>query len=254
MNYGLYLSTAGIQAQFSRMTVITNNMANANTAGFKRDLVNTLARANASYEDPQMAAYRVPVLKDQGGGAWATNGGIDLTQGPLAEGNSTDMALDGRGFFTVQGTGGFNGQTLLTRNGTFIVREDGTLVTADGGMAVLGTDGKPIQVNPNLPFRVDANGSISQGDQHEVAQLKLVDVADSQMLRKLGKNLLTASKTQPAPADTVVRQGKLEGSGVESMTEMVNMIECQRAFDANAKMVSYQDQTMQQLNTVGRVA
>ncbi len=83
MNYGLYISAAGLQAQELRQQVTSNNLANAGTHGFKRDLAIMQARANAVDEDPRMAAYRIPVLQDQGGGVFALGNGIDLSQATL---------------------------------------------------------------------------------------------------------------------------------------------------------------------------
>ena len=104
MIYGLYLSAAGLQAQQARTEVISNNIANAGTTGFKRDLAVMRSRANAVDEDPKMAGYRMPVFDQQGGGVFPVNGGIDLSPSSLDKtGNATDVALTGSGFFTVQG-------------------------------------------------------------------------------------------------------------------------------------------------------
>jgi flagellar basal body rod protein FlgG len=253
MNYGLYLSAAGAQAQMDRLAVVTNNLANAQTTGFKRDLVAMQARMNAAYEDPKMAAYRLPVTRDQGGGVFSTNGGIDLSQGSLKDsGNSLDLALNGRGFFTIQGD---NGTTLLTRDGKFNLDQEGNLQSS--GKAVLDKDGKPITLNLKEDVTIAANGNISQGGTDTGITLGIANVSNSQQLIKMGGNRLRAAEgtslTQ-APANTQVMQYKLEESGVDEMTEMVNMIEGQRAFDANTKMITYQDQTMSLINTVGRVA
>jgi flagellar basal body rod protein FlgG len=253
MNYGLYLSAAGAQAQMDRLAVVTNNLANSQTTGFKRDLVAMQARMNASYEDPRMAAYRLPVTQDQGGGVFSTNGGIDLSQGTIKDsGNPLDLALNGRGFFTVQGD---NGKTLLTRDGHFDLDQEGNLLSS--GRPVLDKDGNPITLSSNGDVTIGKNGDISQGGSDTGISLGIVNVADSRQLIKLGGNRLRTAEgvglTQ-APADTQVMQYKLEESGVNEMAEIVNMIEGQRAFDANTKMISYQDQTMSLVNTVGRIA
>ena len=258
MNYGLYLSAAGLQAQQVRQNVISNNMANAQTPGFKRDLMVMRARANAAIEDPRMAAYREPILQDQGGGVFASGNGVDLSQAMLEKtGNATDMALDGRGFFTVRGE---NGAKLLTRDGRFLLNQDGQLVTANGGRAVLDAAGQPITLQPTLPVHVDQSGLITQGNTAagggDGLKLGIVDVKDSRQLIKLGGNLMQVkdpTAMAAAGSETRVKQGEIETSGVEPMTEMVALMEGQRAFEANAKMISYQDQTMSQLNTIGRV-
>ncbi len=264
MIYGLYLSTAGLQAQQAKQNVIANNIANAQTVGFKRDLAVMRARANAVDEDPHMAAYRLPVVQDQGGGVNALNGGIDLRQGLLTStGNKTDVALDGPGFFTVQGE---QGEKLLTRDGQFLLNSEGILVTATSGRPVLSSTGEPIKLNPQLPVTINGQGQITQGDDTggggggggaAAMQLGLADVTDSRQLMKLGGNVMRVinpAALTPAPATTMVRQGHVEASGVDPMLEMVNMLEGQRAFDANAKMITFQDNSLQELNTIGRVA
>src|SRR4051794_8448516 len=125
MLYGLYLSASGLQAQEIRQSVITNNLANANTTGFKRDLATVLARPNPAYEDPTLSQYRHSLLGKQGGGVFVQGGGVDLTQSSLLQtGKPTDLALEGRGFFTLKGDK--EGETALTRDGRFLIDSNGT--------------------------------------------------------------------------------------------------------------------------------
>ena len=253
MNYGLYLSAMGARAQMNRQAVISNNLANSATTGFKRDLMVMQSRLNAAYEDPKMFPYRLPVVKDQGGGVLPMGDGIDLTQSELENtSNATDVAINGKGFFTVAGD---NGEKLLTRNGRFLIDQTGKLFTAGGNRAVLDTSGQPITLNPSLPPVIGNDGTISQGGAETGVKLGLADVADSKQLIKLGANVMRASgDVAQVPAETQVMQYKLEASGVEPMVEIINMMEGQRAFEANTRMMTYQDTTLSQLNTVGRVA
>jgi flagellar basal body rod protein FlgG len=150
---------------------------------------------------------------------------------------------------------GEEGKTILTRDGSFVINEEGTLVHGASGRAVLGAEGQPIKLNPALEMKVNGNGEISQGEGNAV-KLKLVEVADPRLLIKMGSNLLTVADekaAEPAKA-TLIRQGSLEMSAVDPMVEMVNMMAGQRIFDANAKLISLQDSTLQSLNTIGRVA
>jgi flagellar basal-body rod protein FlgF len=254
MLYGLYVSAAGMAAQETRQSVLSNNLANAQTTGFKRDLAVMQARNNAAHEDFRMMKYAIPVLKNQGGGVDLANGGIDLQQGTLTgTTNATDVALDGKGFFTVQGEK--PGDKLLTRNGQFLINNDGLLVTSDGHK-VLSDAGQPIPLNRDLSLTITSSGQVTQGDGTSV-QLGLTNVADSRNLIKLGNNLLTVDKPESltqVPPETKVHQNALESSGVDPIVEMVNMMEGQRAFEANAKMISYQDTTLSELNTIGKVA
>jgi flagellar basal body rod protein FlgG len=214
------------------------------------------SRLQASQEDSRMMPYAVPTLRNQGGGVNMAGVGVDLTQGTLEETkNQTDLALDGRGFFEVQGEK--QGEKNLTRDGRFLLNQDGTLVTASGGRPVLGADGQPIVLNPGLPVAVMSDGTISQGDGGSGVQLGLADVSDPKDLVKLGQNMMTVEKPESltqVSGSTQVRQFHLEQSGVDPIVEMVSMMEGQRAFEANAKMISYQDTTLSELNTIGKIA
>lgn len=253
---GLYLSAAGLQAQEVRQAVIANNLANAQTTGFKRDLALMQSRLQAPEEDVRMMKYLVPSLRNQGGGVNAVGCGVDLRQAPLMETrNQTDVALEGRGFLTVKGDK--EGEKNLTRDGRMLINTDGMLVTATGGRPVLSADGQPIVLNPQLPVTISSDGTISQGEDGSGVKLGLADVKDQKGLVKVGENLMKVSKPEElteVPAETQVRQFHVEESGVDPVVEMVNMMEGQRAFEANAKMISYQDTTLQELNTVGKVA
>jgi len=254
MNYGLYLSAAEAKAQLARQSVITNNLANANTSGFKRDLVVMQSRMNASYEDPMMLQYRMPVVKDIGGGVDALGDGIDLSQSAIEEtGNPTDLAISGRGFFMVQAE---NGEKLLTRDGRFMLDQDGRLLTvAAGNRPVLSSAGVPVVVDPNQKLRIDPDGTVWEGAEMTDKKVALTDVSDPRYLVKVGGNLLKNNgEMKAAGSDVKILQRKLENSGVDPMLEIVTMMEGQRAFEANTKMIQLQDTTLSQLNTVGRVA
>ena len=254
MNYGLYISASGAKAQMDRQAVITNNIANAHTSGFKRDLVNIQERRNAGLEDPTMRAYLPPDFKNASGGVVAVGEGIDLTPSSFKDtANPRDFALNGKGFFTVQGA---NGETLLTRDGRFMIDQSGTLRTVtSGNLAVLDNTGKPVVVNPSLPVNVANDGTIAQAGNPLDGKLGVMNVPDPRQLVKIGGNMLKNNgPLTAAPAETQVLQGKLEDSGVDPMLEIVNMIDGQRAFEANTKMMTFQDTLMSELNTVGRVA
>jgi len=253
------MSAAGMQAQELRQAITTNNLSNTSTTGFKRDLAIVQSRLNAFKEDSSLAPYRFDAPKallNQGGGVTLNPTQIDLTQGSLLQtGNKTDLALEGPGFFQIQGK---DQKATLTRDGRFLLDREGNLITAANGKSVLAADGQPIRLNPLLPVVISARGEISQsGDGAATAQLGIVNVTDARKLIKLGQNQLTVSDPadlQPVTTQTLVRQGTLENSSADPVVEMVNMIENQRAFEANARMISFQDQSLQQLNQIGRVA
>jgi len=255
MLYGLYLSAAGMQAQEYRQNVTANNLANAQTTGFKRDLAMVQSRLEATHEDPGMLQYRVPVLSQQGGGVLAMPTMMDMSQGMLLATHSpTDVALKGSGFFTLQGDK--TGEPFLTRDGHFAIDSEGTLVASATSRAVLGADGNPIKLaNPSLPISIDDRGQLQQAGA-TVATLGLTDVKDPDALKKIGGNLFSVDAEAMTPADpaTQVKQQFLESSGVDPVVEMTNMMQNQRAYEANAKMITYQDTTLQLINTVGRIA
>lgn len=255
MNYGLYVAAAGLQHQEYRQDVIANNLANAQTVGFKRVLAQAQARVNPARESSQFVNSDALLRQAPAGGVWSMPTSLDLTQAPLTESaNDHDLALQGPGFFMVQGNS--PEERLLTRDGRFVVDNTGQLAMATGGHAVLDAEGNPIKLDPAKPFLVTTQGAIKQGEA-TVAQLAVMNVGKSTDLVNRGGNLLgvkEGSPMMPATVATQVRQGKTEQSGVDPMTEMVAMLEGQRHFEANTKMIQYQDTMLQQLNTVGRVA
>lgn len=254
---GLYISAAGLQTQEYRQSITTNNLANAQTIGFKRDLALIQERANASQEDPAMTRYRWPagIYSKMNGGVYAAPTFTDMSQGSLNRTDlQSDVALQGPGFFLVQGEKA--GERNFTRDGKFMLRSDGQLVLAGNGKSILSAEGAPIKLNPDLPYEIDEVGEIRQGG-NVVAQLAVMTVQNSSDLKKIGSNLLTlkdGAKAQPATTATSIHQHYLEQSGVDPITEMTTMMETMRTFEANAKMIQYQDSTLQSLNTVGRIS
>lgn len=254
---GLYISAAGLQTQEYRQSVTSNNLANAQTTGFKRDLALVQERANAVVEDPAMARYRWPagMLADRNGGVYAAPTFTDMSQAGLTRTDQpTDVALEGPGFFMVEGEK--TGERNFTRDGKFLLRKDGQLVLAGNGKSVLSAEGAPIRLNPDISFDIDVNGEIRQGG-NVVNQLAVMTVKNPDDVYKTGANLLAlteGAKAAPATVATSVRQRFLEQSGVDPITEMTTMMETMRMFEANAKMIQYQDSTLQSLNTVGRIS
>jgi flagellar basal-body rod protein FlgF len=251
MIYGMYHSAAGMLTSEYQQGVIANNLANADTVGFKRDVATFAERLRA-----EMAGVRKgpsdPGLGGVSGGLWLGATHTSYQEGAYEKtGVATDVALDGPGFLTVQ----HEGQTLLTRDGRFIVDQTGQLVSVTDGAAVLNKGGQPIRLNPNsgpLSF-IDQDGWVYQnirGNDVRVAQLGLTDVADYDALQKAGSGRFQTDPQNLAPGYMRVRIGFVEQSGVEAVPEMVNMIETARAFQMNASLVSLQDQTLGRLLTL----
>ncbi len=242
MPYGLYLSAAGAEVQRQRLDVLSNNLANVNTVGFKRELAVFQARPNEAVEQGT-AHPAAGSIDNMGGGVFVRQTQTDFSQGAMkATGNATDLAIDGEGFFQVEGEDG----PLLTRAGDFTLDSLGRLVTQNG-RAVLSEAGGPIVLDKRLPFVVSVHGIVRQNDvEIPLAVVKPRSLAD---LVKVGDNLFhPLDQVQPVPlAERQVRQYMLEQSSVRPMVEMVQLIETSRAYETNIRMIQHQDEMTSQL-------
>ena len=242
MLYGLYLSSAGMLVQRHQHEVIANNMANVNTTAFKRDVATFRTRAVESQVAPGGFRYRHPVLDHLGGGTFVSptytefaQGEVEITNRPL------DVCLKGPGFFTVADA---QGRAFYTRDGRFALDGEGNLTTLDGEQKVLDSSGQVIQLDRTRMTSIGSDGTITQ-DGREVGRLEVVEFDNPNVLRKLGKNLFTNSGPEPVSKSAArVVAGALERSAADPVRELIGMIEAQRAYEANAQMISLQDQTL----------
>jgi flagellar basal-body rod protein FlgF len=254
MNYGLYLSATGVQTSSYRQDVIANNIANAETVGFKKDLAlfqqrPTEAQARGSTESTN------PLLEGIGGGLFAAPTQIDTGQGDLeSTGNAFDLGIQGSGFFKVNDSGA----SRLTRDGRMMVDRTGQLVMANSkGQPVLDVEGRPIKLDPNRAAAdtiIDTQGQIKQGGRI-VARIGLFEVADRAQLHKVGGNLISyPESTALLPAHAEIRSGFTERSNVEPANELTQLMDSQRQLEANASMIRFQDQMLARLvNDVGKI-
>lgn len=244
---GLYTSSAGMQVDALRQEAIANNLANLNTAGFRRDLAIVEARKSMQLSrtnvpangDPLALTRRVPI-GPVGTGVMVQRFAKDFTQGDLKDtGNPFDFALQGKGFFAVQGP---NGQTYYSRDGQFTRSPDGTMVDK-AGCKLLGTNG-PVVVNGKLDVATDGTVRING---RPTDRIQLVDFADDDgTLAKHGDTMYQAmGGATPTPAPKLeIHQGTLESANVNSVQEMVTMISVLREYEANSKAVQAQDETL----------
>lgn len=238
MSYGLYLSAAGAFSQSQKVDVLSNNMANVDTVGFKKELALLEARDSEAIERG-MNSRGSKGLDDIGGGVRMNATATDFRVGTMrSTGIDTDFALERENaFFAVQR----GDQQLLTRAGNFQLTTDGRLVTREGD-SVLGTDGTAIQLDPNLPWRMLSGGIIQQaGDGRE---LGIRTVKDVSKLEKIGLNYFSATNTTSAPVVDELRQvrnGFTEQSTVNPMQEMVELITASRGYETNIKMIQNHD-------------
>jgi len=253
MIYGLWQSAAGLQAQQYRQAIIANNLANAETPGFKADRIAFQERLNTSQAGRAMNA-RHPVLDAMTGGLFETEVYTDfrLNNSSLVSSNSAfDVAIDGGGFLTVQTSDGVR----YTRDGRLIMDQQGTLRHVASGGAVLDAQAQPIALDPASPgkTKIDEGGWVKQ-DGNVVGRLAVVDFDDRQQLEKTGQDLLTADNARPIEADGRIRQYCYEASSVEPVETLVEMIAATRAYEINATMITMQDETLGQVvNKVGRI-
>ena len=255
MNQALWVAKTGLDAQQTRMTVVSNNLANVNTAGFKK--------GRASFEDLLYQTVRQPGAQTSqqtqaptglmlGTGVRVVATDKNFTQGNLQQtGNAFDLAVQGRGFFQVLMPDGSIG---YTRDGSFRLSADGQLVTSGG-----------LQLQPGISVpqgaqsvSVGADGTVSvqlpgQSAPQQVGSLTLTDFVNPAGLQARGENLYaeTAASGSPQTGTPGVDglgslvQGALESSNVNVVEELVNMIETQRAYEMNSKAISTTDQMLQ---------
>lgn len=244
MIYGLYLSAQGAETQSLRQDVIANNLANANTTSFKRNLA--IFQEHLPF-DAQHGQVELPegLLEHTGGlsvGEVVTDfspGSVENTDAP------SDVALMGPGFFRV--TDGE--QEYLTRDGRLDLDRQGNLIQRETGFRVIGTNG-PMTASPTVgPLEIGGDGTITQaGGNVYVGRLAVVEPTDYRSLVKVGDSLFeTQGTVVPAAESTQVRQGHLENSGTNPVAEMMEMITASRAFEANVNMIKFQDESLSKL-------
>ncbi len=256
MSYGLQISASGAMTAMYRQDVLANNLANMNTVGFKPDVPSTRARQAVRQEDGLPGLPSDPLLEKLGAGTLLNPNRVSLAQGPVQiTGNPLDVAIQGDGFFVVKDENSPTGERL-TRDGRFIRSNDGTLAMASTGLAVLDTGGRPIRLDDRGKVRIDADGTVSQNAQ-QVAKLRLVDVPQRGSLRKVGASMFDVPPGQadgPTPATGTLRQGAVEGSGVDEIRTLMSITETGREVDANIAMIQRHDRLLDRaINTLGRV-
>ncbi len=255
---GLYTAYTGMINEQKRMDVLTNNLANAGTNGFKKEGATSQAfDAVLAYKikDASEGNHLSRRLGKNHPGVKIGEGYTDFSQGPLkTTGNTYDLALTDSGFFAVEYTNKA-GETSVkyTRDGNFTLTQDGRLVTRDGD-PVLDEDGSPIEIDPLLPTQINTSGQIIQ-DGRVAATLQVTDFEDYDYLERYGENLFQPIEgAQEKEAAAQVYSGSLETSNISVVTEMVNMITVSRAYESNQKMITTIDGTLEiAANQIGKI-
>lgn len=227
---GLYTSATGMVAEMHRLNTVANNLANADTIGFKAD--NTVS---VPFEELLLYAYNKQGVRPVGPlglGVEAVTEFADSSNGVLLmTENSCDLAIQGEGFFVVETPAG----ARYTRAGNFTVDSENYLVNKDG-FRVLGESG-PIEVTGRL--EVGETGEVYI-DGELANQLQVVALTAS---HKEGEALYTAAQVSPA-LNYQITQGALERSNVNSIRQMLNMIAVTRSYDTNQRALTAHDETL----------
>ena len=258
MNPALWNAKTGLEAQQTRMGVISNNLANVSTTGFKRD--------RAVFEDLLYQTVRQPGAQSSqdtqlpsglmiGTGVRTVSTEKLHTQGNLVQtGNSLDVAIEGRGFMQILRPDGTLG---YSRAGNLQLDSQGQLVTPNGYLVqpaiTIPSGAQSITIGTDGTVSVLTAGATAPT---QVGTIQLVDFVNPSGLQPIGENMFTETASSGAPqAGTAglnglgtVIQGSLESSNVNVVEEMVNMIETQRAYEVNSKAISTSDQMLQYVN------
>lgn len=258
MNPALWVAKTGLDAQQTRMGVISNNLANVSTTGFKRGrpvfedlLYQNVRQAGASSSQNT----QLPSGLALGTGVRTVATERLFTQGNLLQtSNPLDLAVNGRGFFQVQKP---DGTIAYTRDGSFQIDAQGQIVTASGYVL-----DPAISIPPNVQaLTIGSDGVVSvlaagASAPTQVGNIQLADFVNPAGLQSLGENLYAETAASGSPQTgtpgltglgTLV-QGSVESSNVNVVEEMVNMIETQRAYEINSKAISTTAQMLQYLN------
>lgn len=254
----LWVSKTGLEAQQTRLSTISNNLANVNTNGFKRDraIFEDLVYQNIRQAGGQTSQdTQLPSGLMLGTGVRTVATQKMHTQGNLLQtGNNLDLAIQGRGFFQILKP---NGDLAYTRAGAFQINSDGQLVTASGyavqPQITIPPNARSVTIGNDGTVSATISGSPAP---QQLGQLQLADFINPSGLQPVGENLFLETAASGSPVVGVpgqnnmgsLNQGALESSNVNVVEEMVNMIETQRAYEMNSKAIQTMDQMLQYVN------
>ncbi len=258
----LWTAASGMQAQTLNIDVISNNIANVNTTGFKR--------SRSDFQDLLYQTVREPGTVSSSGNEIPTGIQVGLGTRPVATakifdqgdykhtGGETDIAIEGDGFFQITQP---NGEIAYTRAGAFKINSEGQLVTSDGFLMdpeiTIPSDAKSISIETDGTVSVILAG---QTEPSEIGTIELAKFSNPAGLKSIGRNLyLQTSASGDAVTGTAgeegfgtIAQGYLEMSNVNIVEEMVNMIVAQRAYEVNSKAIQTADDMLQMANNLKR--
>lgn len=255
MMNSLYTAATGMSAMQMNVDVIANNLANVNTDGFKANRMTFEDLLYQQVGDRQAARQGA----QSGMGVAPSNTQISFTQGDIRDSDvATNMAIEGQGFFQISLPDGTIG---YTRDGSFQVDANGQLVTR-AGYQLEPIIAVPLEMDPDS-LKIDSDGSVTctiDGATQDLGDIRLAGFVNPAGLAAVGANTFVSTTNSGLPIVSVpgqngsgsVRQKKLEGSNVQVMTEMVDMINAQRAFESVSKVISTSDEMLGIANAMKR--
>ena len=255
---GLYTAYTGMVNEQNRMDIMTNNLANASTVGYKKEGSTSQSFNDVltvKIKDQSVGMRNVQKIGIKNPGVKIGENYTDYTQGSFRiTDNTYDLALAGDGFFAIEFTNkAGETDTKYTRAGQFTLNKDGYLVTEEGDY-VLDTQNRRIRLNTLLDSKITDDGTIYQNDQ-AVARIQVTDFEDYDYLEKYGETYyqpIEGAKT--TTADAQVESGYLEMANVQIVSEMVNLISITRAYESNQKVVQTIDGTLDvAANQIGKL-
>lgn len=257
MYKGLYTAYSGMINEQNRMDVLTNNLANADTNGYKREGATSQSFDSVLALKIKDASEPCNLPKNIGTATLGVKIGenyTDFLQGPLkVTGNTYDLAISGDGFFNIEYTNkAGETSTMYTRDGAFVANTEGYLVTKDGDF-VLSDKGK-IKIDPTKEVTIDELGYITQ-EGKRVDKIKITNFADYNYIEHFGENYYKPVEgATEAEYYGTIRQGYIETSNVQVVQEMVEMISVSRQYESNQKLITTIDSTAQIASTqLGKV-
>ena len=237
MENSIYLALSKQLVLQTDMQIVANNIANMNTTGYRAQNLlfsEFLSDTRERRVDPRAAGDDLSFVYDRGQYENTDPGSLRFT------GNALDMAIEGPGFFGVQGP---DDEVMYTRAGEFQKGVDGTLLTP-AGYAVAGQGGGPITIpDDSTEIKIDERGAISNQN-GQIGQLMLVEFEDTQKLEPYGDQLYRSPEEGNPAENSRIKQGELEGSNVQPVVEMTRMIETLRNFQANQNILRTENERL----------
>ena len=254
-------AASGMKAQEMNLDVLSNNLANVNTTGYKKsraEFSDLFYEQQKSPGSPTTTGAAMPVGTEIGHGVRTAATYKNFTTGDIkSTGNPLDMAIEGNGFFQVIKP---DGETAYTRNGMFKTNSDGQLVSVDGyefePSISIPQDATSITISESGIVSVTLGGDM---DEVEVGNIEIAMFQNPAGLKSIGNNLYMESPASGTPVTSTpgeegsgrLRQGFVEGSNVAVVTEMIDLISAQRAYEVNSKVIEAADEMLRQTTRIG---